>query len=130
MGHTKLSKRVLITSRLNGAGGVETHLLNLCRLLVSNGAEVTLVSRCVNPTTPLVQMRQDIPLRLISTPFASDLKWFRLSTAWALTFWPLLLRRNFDVLLTIEASPFTIFLAKFLRPGGKVLLNRAGTLAQ
>jgi glycosyltransferase involved in cell wall biosynthesis len=125
-----MGKRVLITARLNGAGGVETHLLNLCRLLIQHGADVTLVSRCVNPETPLMRLRQEIPIRFISTPFAHDLRWFRLSTAWALAVWPLLLRRDFDVLLTIEASPFTKFLAAFLRPNGRALLNRAGALAR
>lgn len=125
-----IKHRILINARLNCAGGVETHLLNLCRLLVAHGAEVTLVSRCVNPETPLVRLRREIPIRFISTPFAQDLRLFRLSTAWALAFWPLLLRRNFDVLLTMEASPFTKFLVKFLRPNGKVLLNRVGALAR
>jgi hypothetical protein len=39
------NKRILINSRPNGAGGVESHLLNLCKLLVEHGAEVTFISR-------------------------------------------------------------------------------------
>src|SRR6267378_7444582 len=101
-------KRILITAWLQGAGGVETHLLNLCRLLVENGAEVTFVSRVVRRDTPLVQLSQDIPIRLLTTPFAASRGWFRFSTGWALLAWPLQLRwRKFDVLYPIEISPFT-----------------------
>lgn len=120
-------KRILITARLYGAGGVETHLLNLCRLLVQQGAEVTLVSRVAQPTTPLVQVHQQIPLRLLTTPFAADLRWFRLSTMWAILVWPLLLqRKRFDVLYTLELSLFTRFLAFFVKPDGYVLYNKGG----
>src|SRR5215471_18796066 len=100
-------RKVLITARLYGAGGVETHLLNLCRLLVEHGAEVTLVTRYANPTAPLVQFAHEIPVRLITTPFAENLSWFRLSTGWAFMFWPLLLsKRGFDVLYSTEISQF------------------------
>lgn len=120
-------KRILITSRLHAAGGVETHLLGLCRLLVQRGAEVTVVSRYAKKSVPLVQLSGVIPIRLITTPFAQNLRWFRLSTAWALLFWPVLLRKNrFDVLYTLELSAFTKFLVRFLTKKGQVILNRAG----
>lgn len=126
----KLSKRVLITARLYGAGGVETHLLNLCRLLVRNGAEITVVSRYAMGNVPLVRLAHDIPVRLITTPFAKNLKWFRLSTAWALLFWPILFgRRRFDVLYSLELSRFTRFLSWFVEDDGRVFWNRAGALA-
>jgi len=120
-------KRILVTARLYGAGGIETHLLNLSRLLVERGAEVTLVTRFANPQTPLVRVHREIPIRIFDTPFARDLRWFRLSTAWAFAAWPLRLpARHFDVLYTVEVSRFTPFLRRFVRRDGYVIANGAG----
>ncbi len=124
-----IPQRILITSRLAGAGGVETHLLNLCRILVENGAEVTLVTRFANPETPLLQLARGIPVHIMATPFAKNLRWFRLSTAWALAVWPLFLRaQSFDVLYTLELSPLTHFLKRFVKPAGRVILGQIGSL--
>jgi glycosyltransferase involved in cell wall biosynthesis len=120
-------KRVLLTARLYGAGGIETHILKLSQLLVENGVQVTVASRFARPDTPLVEMRKRIPIQLVSTPFAGSLKWFRASTAWALLVWPLLLRwRNFDTLCTSELSLFTNYLSNFVRQDGRVLWMTAG----
>jgi glycosyltransferase involved in cell wall biosynthesis len=120
-------KSILITARLYGAAGVETHLLNLCSLLVREGASVTLASRFADPGTPLVKTHKQIPIRLIATPFAGNLRLFRLSTAWALLAWGVRLRREqFDVLYSLELTRFTRFLASFVKRDGYVLWNRAG----
>jgi len=120
-------KRILIAARLYGAGGIETHLLNLSRLLVGRGAEVTLVARLADPRTPLVQVHREIPIRILDTPFAHDWRWFRLSTAWALAAWPLRLPAGyFDLLYTVDVSRFTRFLRRFVRPDGYVIGNGAG----
>ena len=71
-------KRILVTALLYGAGGIETHLLNLSRMLVERGAEITLVTRFANPETPLVRASREIPIRIFDTPFARDLRWLRL----------------------------------------------------
>ena len=124
---TQARKRVLINARLYGAGGSETHLLNLCRLLVQHGAEVTVVSRFARPETPLVQRRHEIPVRLVTTPFARQLSLFRLSTGWAMAMWQFELRAgHFDILYTLELSRFTRFLVRFVRAGGWVIGNRFG----
>ena len=121
------SKRILMTARMYGAGGIETHFLNLSRLLVERGAEVTLVVRLADPQTPLVQMHREIPLRILDTPFARHWRWFRLSTAWAMTVWSLQLdSAYFDMLYTVEVSRFTCFLSRFVRRGGFVIGNRIG----
>ena len=120
-------KRILITARFYGAGGIETHLLNLSRLLVERGAEVTIVTRFASPATPLVKLHREIPVRLLDTPFAHDLRWFRLSTVWAMTVWPWHLPAGFfDVLYTLEISRFTPFLRRFVRADGFVIANGAG----
>lgn len=120
-------KRILINAPLYGAGGVETHLLNLCRLLAERGAEITLAARIANPETPLVKLRREIPVRLLTTPFASNRRLLRYSTAWALAMWPLELRPGtFDLLYTVELSRFPRFLRRCLRRDGYMIGNRIG----
>jgi glycosyltransferase involved in cell wall biosynthesis len=125
-----MSKRILISARLYAPAGIETHLLNLCRLLVSEGADVTLACRIAHANVPLFQLHKEIGVRVIDTPFARDSKLFRASTAWALTMWPRILRRKqFDLLYSLDITRFTRFLARFVRPDGFVLWNRIGNLA-
>ncbi len=119
--------RILINAPLYGAGGVETHLLNLCRLLVERGAEVTVATRIANPETPLIRRQHEIPIRLLAAPFARDLRRLRLSTAWAAAVWPLQLRSGyFDLLYTVELSRFARFLRRFVRRDGYMIGNRIG----
>ncbi len=123
----ELKKRVLINVMLFGAGGGATHLLHLCRTLVKQGAEITLVCRYAHPSTPLLQAAHTIPIRVVVTPFSRNRRLYRFSTAWALLFWPFLLgRRNYDVLYTWELSSFTRFLSRFVRRGGACLLQKIG----
>src|SRR6266404_2083685 len=96
---------------LFGAGGGATHLLYLCRVLVKEGSEITLVSRYADSNTPLLQCSQDIPIRIVTTPFSRSRRLYRLSTAWAMFVWPFVLGlRQYDVLYTWELSAFTRFL--------------------
>jgi len=125
-----MCKRILISARLYAAAGIETHLLNLCRLLVREGANVTLACRIAHRDVPLVQAHREIGVRLIQTPFARNARFFKASTAWALLKWPILLREEkFDVVYSLDITRFTAFLARFVRPGGAVLWNRIGNLA-
>lgn len=112
---------------LFGPGGGATHLLRLSTELVKQGAEITLLSRYAHESTPLLQHHRDIPIRVVTTPFARQRRFYRLSTAWALLVWPFLLGgKKFDVLYTWELSPFTRFLSRFVLPGGRILLQRIG----
>jgi glycosyltransferase involved in cell wall biosynthesis len=112
---------------LFGPGGGATHLLHLCSELVKQGAEVTLVSRYAHESTPVVQAARQIPIRFISSPFAQDRRFYRISTLWALLVWPFQLgRRKFDLLYTWELSSFTRFLSRFVRTKGCVVLQRIG----
>lgn len=122
-----MAKRILINVMLFGPGGGATHLLHLCSALVKAGAEVTLVSRYAHRNTPLMRTHRDIPIRVVTTPFAQQRRFHRLSTAWALMVWPFLLgSKKYDVLYTWELSPFTRFLSRFVLPGGRILLQRIG----
>jgi hypothetical protein len=121
------SKRILINAMLCGAGGTETHLPNLSQLLVRHGVEVTVVARYANPEPLLVKSRDIIPVRFLATPFASNLRLLRLSTAWAMATWPFRLPlRHFDVLYTFQISRFTGFLVRHVERGGQILRSVAG----
>jgi len=109
---------VLICSQFLTVGGVETHIVNLCRLLVQKGADVTVVSRVAHPGVPALDDLRSLPLRFLATPFRHG---GRASTLWAMAFWPLRLSRGFDVLHTFDMTWFAAFLARFVRPGGFVL---------
>jgi glycosyltransferase involved in cell wall biosynthesis len=121
-----VKKHILINIMLFGPGGGATHLLNLCSSLSKQGAEITLLSRYADPSTPLIQRRRGIPVRFVSTPFAQNRRLYRLSTVWALLVWPFLLRAKYDVLYTWELSRFTRFLSRFVHREGRVILQRIG----
>lgn len=122
------TKRVLITSWLQGPGGIETHLLKLSRLLVQHGTEVTVAARVCKPGVPLDAAACDIPITFLKTPFASDPRNLRVSTAWAMAAWPLRFRKRFDVILTFERSNFTRVLRRWLKPDGLVVGAYAGDM--
>ncbi|MGE0406573.1 MAG: glycosyltransferase [Candidatus Korobacteraceae bacterium] len=122
-------KRVLLNAPLHGAGGRETHLLNLCQVLRDQGAEVTVVSRLANPETPLLRRRGEMGVRFVGTPFPDEQRWFLFSSAWATALWPLLLRaESFDVLYSMEVTRFVRFLSRFVKQEGWVIAGRAGDL--
>lgn len=118
-------KRILICSSVWMVGGIEIHNVNLSRLLVSAGAEVTFVTRYAVPGSPAIDRLRAVPVRFLATPFANRTS--HLSTAWAMAFWPQQLRDGFDVLYTFDTTWFAVFLARFVKPSGYVLGSNFGT---
>jgi glycosyltransferase involved in cell wall biosynthesis len=99
-------------------------------VLVGEGTEVTLACRFANPDTPILNQARQIPIRVLTTPFAGDLRLFRPSTAWAMVTWPLrFLGKPFDALYTFDVSRFSKLLARWVRPCGWVIGNVAGDLS-
>lgn len=119
------AKRILICSSVWMVGGLEIHNVNLSRLLVANGAEVTFVTRYAVPGSPAIDRLREVPVRFLTTPFAHRTS--HLSTAWAMAFWPHQLRGGFDVLYTFDTTWFAVFLARFVKPDGYVLGTNFGT---
>lgn len=105
---------------------METHLLQLSRLMVGEGADVTLVSRYAHDSAPIVQKAREIPIRLIRTPFHKSERLYRLSTLWALAVWPFRIGTNYDLLYSLEATGINRFLRRFLKPKAPVLFNLVG----
>jgi glycosyltransferase involved in cell wall biosynthesis len=118
-------KRILICSSVWMVGGLEIHNVNLSRLLVANGAEVTFVTRYAVPGSPAIDRLRDVPVRFLTTPFAKRTS--HLSTAWAMAVWPQQLCGGFDVLYTFDTTWFAVFLARFVKPTGYVLGTHVGT---
>ena len=112
--------KVLISAALYSAGGVETHVQQLCSVLVAHGAEVTVVTRSAARDNALVKNRAVSGVRLRRSPLPSHPSWLRLSTLYSLLTLPLQLTRDFDLLYTVgpgwqEITRFTAFLAHFVR---------------
>jgi glycosyltransferase involved in cell wall biosynthesis len=118
-------KRILICCNVWNVGGLEVHNVNLCRLLVANGAEVAFVTRYAVPGSPALDRLRSVPVRFLTTPFARRAS--RLSTVWAMAFWRRQLRSGFDVLYTFDTSWFAVFLSRFLKPAGYVIGTNVGT---
>lgn len=123
-------RRVLIFSSVYGIGGPETHLGNLCQLLVDKGSNVTWATRMADPNTPFVKHCEDMGVKAVGTPLSSTPGWERLSGLAARVLWPLWLgRRRFDVLYVIEATGLARTLARSVKPGGFVIWNQFGPWA-
>src|ERR1039458_4049726 len=91
-------KSVLICFHLWTVGGVESHILRLCRVLVSTGAEVLFVTRNSTEGVPVLEALRDIRVRCLSTPFAN--RGGRASTLWSMVAWQAQIRDKVDVLYT------------------------------
>jgi glycosyltransferase involved in cell wall biosynthesis len=125
-----IAKQILINSRLYGRGGRETHIKHLCELLVSQGAHVTVVSRFIGSST-LSKELMKIPVRVVTTPFSKSLSLFRFATAWAMLIWPLQMKRgSFDVIYSLEASRFLVWLRRFQKQIGMTIWNPVGEVSQ
>src|SRR5437868_3616728 len=121
----KSQRRVLVSARLQDVGGVEIHVLNLCRWLVEQSAEVTFASRFVQRRArPIVEELRRNSVAVVTTPFAEQGD--RRSTLWATLFWGLQLGSDFDVIYTFDTTAFASVLMGRLKPEGYMLGARAG----
>lgn len=122
-----MKNKTLIISRFHGIGGVETHIFNLCGELISNGRIISIGSRYYNADIPIFKKKDKLKYRFYTTPFAKNIKLFRLSTLYSIFIWPFLLGfRSFDVIYTLELSFLTRFYRLFLKRGGKMIWNPVG----
>ena len=104
--------RILISGGL-AVGGPQTHVTLLCRVLRDAGAEVTIAAAATNwPREALADLK-DLGVRIVVSPFGFGA--FRaLGKIFALVAWPLLLRRDYDVLYCIGEGKMHLWAKRFV----------------
>jgi len=60
-----------------GYGGLQDHFLDLGKLLVENGAEVTFATRLANPEVLKMPVWREAPFKVLTTQFISGAVGFR-----------------------------------------------------
>ena len=114
----------MISSNLWTVGGVESHIVRLCELLASQGADVFFATRNAVKGLPILEKLHGIPVHCLSTPFAN--RGGRASTLWSLLAWQAPLLDKVDVLYTFDTTWFAVFLSRFVKPDGYVIGTHAG----
>jgi len=108
-----MSARILISGGL-AVGGPQTHVTLLCRVLRDAGAEVTIASASTNwPREALADLKA-MGVRVITSPFGFGIFRF-LGKVTAVLAWPLLLRRDYDVLYCIGEGKMHLWAGRFVR---------------
>jgi len=98
-GAAKPKKKVLISGGL-AVGGPQTHVCLLCETLLDSGAEVTIVAAATNWDSASLSALKASGVRII-VPYFGFGKLGFLGKLFCLAVWPLLLRRDFDVVYCI-----------------------------
>jgi glycosyltransferase involved in cell wall biosynthesis len=105
--------RILISGGL-AVGGPQTHVTLLCRVLRDVGAEVTIASASTNWPPEAIADLKAMGVRVITSPFGfGPFRHFGKVTA-GLT-WPLLLRRDYDVLYCVGVGRMHLWAGRFVR---------------
>jgi glycosyltransferase involved in cell wall biosynthesis len=112
----KISQRVLISGGL-AVGGPQTHVTILCKTLREAGADVTIAASATNWNQESLRDLRQSGVRVIVSPFGFG-RLSVLGKVFCFALWPLLLRRNFDVVYCIGEGRMHAFASKFCRPGG------------
>lgn len=113
--------KVLVSGGL-AEGGVRTHVRLLCAALRESGAEVTVAAAATNWAAPHLDGLRRLGVVVRTTPWGFG-RWSPLAKVQALGTWPLLLRRDFDVLYCIGYGRMHLFLRRFLREGGRAVYH-------
>jgi glycosyltransferase involved in cell wall biosynthesis len=108
--------RILISGGL-AVGGPQTHVTLLCRVLRQAGAEVTVASASTNWPDEAMAGLKASGVRVVVSPFGfGPLR--VLGKAWAFLSWPLLLRRDYDVLYCIGEGKMHLWTSRFMAAHG------------
>jgi len=106
--------RILISGGLT-VGGPQTHVTLLCRVLREAGAEVTLAAASTNwPREAIADLKQ-LGIEVIVSPFGFG-AYRVLGKIYSLLLWPLLLRRDYDVLYCIGEGRMHLWASRFVAP--------------
>jgi glycosyltransferase involved in cell wall biosynthesis len=109
-----MTARILISGGL-AVGGPQTHVTLLCRVLRDAGAEVTIASASTNWPREAIADLKAMGVHVVTSPFGFGT--FRhLGKVAAVLAWPLLLRRDYDVLYCIGDGKMHLWASRFVRP--------------
>ena len=106
--------RVLISGGL-AVGGPQTHITLLCRVLRDAGAEVTIAAAATNWPREAIDDLKEMGVEIVASPFGFG-KLRSLGKIFALVAWPLLLRRDYDVLYCIGEGRMHLWAKRFVAP--------------
>ena len=109
-------RRILISGGL-AVGGIQTHVTNLCRVLVEAGAEVTVASASTNWTARELADLRRLGVTVQVSPFGVG-RFRLLGKVMALALWPWTLRRDFNVLYCIGEGKMHLWMTRFVARGG------------
>jgi glycosyltransferase involved in cell wall biosynthesis len=105
---------VLISGGL-AVGGPQTHVTLLCRVLREAGADVTIAAASTNWPRQAIAELEAMGVRVVVSPFGyGSLR--ALGKAWAFIAWPILLRRDYDVVYCVGEGRMHLWAARFARP--------------
>jgi glycosyltransferase involved in cell wall biosynthesis len=104
-------KRILISGGL-ALGGTQTHIANLCRVLCDAGAEVAVASASCKWSDEAIADLRKLGVRICISPFGFG-RFGILGKAFALLFWPFLLRHNYDVVYCIGEGWMHLWASRF-----------------
>jgi glycosyltransferase involved in cell wall biosynthesis len=94
-------------------GGPQTHVTLLCRVLRDAGAEVTIASASTNwPADAIAELRS-LGIRIVVSPFGFGAFRF-LGKLWTLLAWPMVLRRDYDVLYCVGEGRMHLWAGRFV----------------
>lgn len=114
-------RRVLISGGLS-VGGPQTHVTLLCKVLRDAHADVTIVGAATNWSSAEIAALKAIGVRIMVSPFGFG-RFKHLGNLFAFITWPILLRRNYDVLCCIGTGKMHLWSLRFLRNGGKTIYH-------
>jgi hypothetical protein len=103
--------RILISGGL-AAGGSQTHVTLLCRVLRQAGAELTVAAASTNWPDEAISNLKNLGVRVVVSPFGFG-PFKILGKALALVLWPFLLRRDYDVLYCIGEGKMHLWTSRF-----------------
>ena len=109
-------QRILISGGL-ATGGIQTHVTLLCRVLLEAGAEVTVAAASTNWPDEAIAELKALGVRIVVSPFGFGAFGFMGKLA-AFLSWPLLLRRDYDVLYCVGEGKIHLWASRFVGKHG------------
>ena len=112
----KIVHNILISGGLS-VGGPQTHITILIDLLLRSGAKITIASASTNWRNFDISALRSSGVRVIVSPFGFG-RWKLLGKIYSFLVWPILLRRDYDVLYCIGEGKMHLLASCFIVKNG------------